>query len=265
MTKYLSALLVWTVAATAAADPIHITAGRLGTDGAASLSGREFSFAGQLLALDGRVDPLACLPCLPGDALSAGGDLTGTALAGSGAYRGADYQTGGVTSPAGFALSLTGRLVAPAQTDAALVRTPFAMTGVFWVADVAYALDGRGLASVWFTRVGSEPLWAVDRVAYDFAQPVPEPATVVLVGLGVVGLLLRRRRLLGALVLAGASLACGADSGVGPSPVLPPPAVAAPAVSAPATAPKVSVPPSHYPNTGVVPPCPPLCRASSGA
>jgi hypothetical protein len=74
-----------------------------------------------------------------------------------------------------------------------LVTVPFTVNGSF-VTDVsgrANAITGQGFASVLFQSVPFDEhtkAWVADQVRYDFSQstPVAEPATVILVGSGLV-------------------------------------------------------------------------------
>ena len=80
-----------------------------------------------------------------------------------------------------------------------VVTAPFMVSegSFFRPGDAAsWPLHGGGLATLTLTANPSLPVWEFSHLRYDFqtTAPVPEPATLVLVGGGLVGVLRVRKR-----------------------------------------------------------------------
>jgi hypothetical protein len=196
------------------AEPILITAGALGWNGQAGgvsvgLAGGTFVFVGTAGVTGGIFTPwISCnggLACQPGTAVDlrsfwAGGDLPGTAT-----YQGVTYPfVGGQNSPNQLVAEWTGTLDIPAGFTGGLLTAPFGFSGRFAFApgptQVPGVLDlsGAGVASLTFAEYAGNPgSFFLTAVRYDFtdsADAVPEPMSMMLVGTGLAGLAVLRRR-----------------------------------------------------------------------
>jgi len=150
----------------------------------------------------GRTNPLfRCHPCPPGTSLGLSTDFrTDRDERHSAIFEGLFYPevyyTGSTTIRAGS-------VIVPDLADRAVLSAPFTASGFLAAYDniartgaplFSTALSGRGTASVTFIpRI--EGIDA-DSISYQFndSAPIPEPATLLLVGSGLSAMYLRRRR-----------------------------------------------------------------------
>lgn len=197
------------------ADPIVITGNLTVGLGTGRGAGRTTSFtftAPELFVTgfepDGVVQPLLprchqAIPCQSGET-SASGDVR---LAGIGSA-----VIGGTTYPLtqyfpGSSLTFTAQpVLIPDTTEAAFaLRAPFTMDGnlivharieEIWVQVFSADITGSGIATLNFGP-HTEGGWLVESVRYDFTEPIPEPATIALLGTGLAAMFggVRRARL----------------------------------------------------------------------
>jgi hypothetical protein len=202
-------ILCLTIAQAVSADPIQVTGTmniiRDPIDGHVSLSGPSFAFDARVGWVEGYVGPFDCTPCTPGATINAGGVLSTTVFsAGSLTLSGVTYPvTGSIESPGTLYMELNGSVQAPPAGASTSVIVPFTMNSRVLINSQVLAtptLRGGGSATIFFTPWASspqEPIWYTSRVQYDFTDtaPVPEPATLLLVGGGLAAAgALRRRR-----------------------------------------------------------------------
>jgi hypothetical protein len=198
-----------------AADPIQITSGSLvytgppGADISVEMSGAGFAFSGTTRAFSIWFSPYeSCLvpECLAGSTLDLRTAGAGpTYVSSTATYDGEVYGgLGGILSVADIYTQWTGSLLIPEGFTGGTLTAPFAFSGYFQYTNDNFmtinkvGLFGSGTATVTFGRYNPQVdpnALLTQAVRFDFADvaPTPEPASMLLVATGVVGLLARRR------------------------------------------------------------------------
>jgi hypothetical protein len=141
--------------------------------------------------------------CDPGtpfslEAFWSGNDLLGTARVDGRTFD----DVGGLISDSSAEVRFTGTMFAPPVGGlSAATRAPFAFDGVLRVFHPEspveeFSLIGHGIATGKFAWLREQNVWNLNRLEFRFegADPVPEPATLVLVSMGIAGAAARRRR-----------------------------------------------------------------------
>lgn len=197
----ISLLIVGLSAVPARADEIQITAGTLTVDrrgGTLQLEGTGG------FSLDALVDgsPLLGAVLRPGETLAI--TMLHMGARGSLTLDGQTFQFNGPTDFVGADLGVSGSLVAPpfsGDTEATLFA-PFTFAGRIMGfppgPEFQVTLRGGGTAQVDFLLNPFVDAWEPQRAIYRFevsdTDPIPEPATLLLVGSGIAGCLAGRRR-----------------------------------------------------------------------
>jgi hypothetical protein len=196
------------------ADPIQITGGQValsGVNGSMQLIGeRNFTLTANISATDAFFAPwVQCFAaCAPGTTIDLGAQWVGLSLhMATATLDGQTFtQVGGLNSPSQARVQLFGSATAPPLGgDTATVLAPFLLEGLFihpgtMGTDVREMLAGQGFATLTLRSAfggdtGVPAGWAYSAARYEFqsSDPVPEPATLILTGTGLLGLLRARR------------------------------------------------------------------------
>ena len=198
------------------ADPIQVTAGTFTWDATSALAMQLHVTGEQGLAIDAGLDPFDGVngpindcyfsACLPGETLPLTIDLTTEAFG--------EASIGGRTFPIDIGTSVSGslnvlfdgNLIVPAFTGdlTGSASAAFIFSGLLFFPEdpccpSPQELGGRGIATVqfdWAPHPEGVTAWNLRTFRYEFTEtaPIPEPTTLMLVGTGVAGLILRRRR-----------------------------------------------------------------------
>ena len=215
-------LVVAMTATSAFADPIRVTSGDLtvtlrpGTSGGFALSGEGgLSLTGHVSVFTGIFMPFqqCYVPeCSPGTDVSLRAFWSGGDVSGAISFDGRTFPLNEFDG-ASVGLEFSGSFVAPPWSPSTAVLTaPFQLVPVapgtlgssfsFPYPEPDFqVLAGSGIATITLSPSGTAfpNRWSVDSVRYEFAaaDPVPEPATLLLVGVGIAGVSrkVRNRRL----------------------------------------------------------------------
>ena len=127
-------------------------------------------------------------------AMDLGGYWVGNAVSGIGTRNGISADVGTMTSDHWGELFLFGHVSWDAFEDEATVVTGFSMRGVFSFLAERIDVEGNGLATVLMQRNVDGAFLRTISYTFSGGDPHPEPATLLLMGSGLLGLARWRRR-----------------------------------------------------------------------
>ena len=199
------AMCLWLTASSARAEPIVITVTSgtaefmLGTGGPISIAGDHgFSLTAHLGSL-GAFSPTFCC-YVPGTTLSFGGTWVGLDVRDATVtFLGSTYEgVGRLTSESSIALNFSSDpvLLPPIDSADIALHAPFAFTGLFvtgGIEPIFAELTGSGMGTA-FLRAAPGGIWQGRGATFEFADPIPEPSTMVLAGTALLAALHARRR-----------------------------------------------------------------------
>jgi hypothetical protein len=210
-------LIVAAFARPAVADPINILSGSVVVNGVGDRRGdanlvgtRGFTLTGRtgMATVIGAFAQCFVPECQPGTRINFDLNLSGASgfLIGDMTIEGEHFDVNdSVLSTSDAHLHFDGSFIAPATgPDRVTLTAPFSLTGEAFaltpLGNFAHndQLFGHGVGTVTLVpfnpAAGFDPSWTVENVRFDFAQPTPEPSTLLLIGTCAVAPVIRRMK-----------------------------------------------------------------------